>query len=147
MNDIASFSPFRITNRDFIKKFCSPHLKISCRFRVTIHLEAWGQDLQYNVLVWIKKISPIKFIVCVGFSAFFVAGINLAKNWCAMLIFFQIGDDILKWEQNFFFDFKLALLSKASKKYKLNYPPKCVGVDCNLSLFKLSTSDKFLRQK
>ena len=72
-----------------------------------------------------------------------MAGINLAKNWCAKLVFFQIGSDILKLGKNFFFDFK----SKASKKYKLNYPPKCVEVDCNLSLFKLSTSDKFLRQK
>ena len=63
-------------------------------------------------------------MACVGFSALLMAGINLAKNWCAkFFFFFQIGDDILKLEKIFFFDFKLALLSKASKKYKLNYPP------------------------
>ena len=53
----------------------------------------------------IKKFSPIKFIDCVGFSALLMAGIDLAKNWCAKLIFFQIGDDILKPEKHFFFLF------------------------------------------
>ena len=85
------------------------------------------------VLVCNKKFSPIKLIDFVGFSALLMVGINLAKNWCAKLISF--------------FYFKLALLRKASENYKLNYPPLYMGVDCNLSLFKLSTSDKFLRQK
>ena len=76
----------------------------------------------------IKIFSPIKFIDCVGFSALLMAGINLAKKLVCKVNFFQIGSDLLKPGKNLFFDFKLALLSKASKKYKLNYPPKCVGV-------------------
>ena len=74
------------------------------------HLEAWGQDLWYNVLLCNKKFHQLSSFDCVGFS---VLLINLAKNWCVKLIFFQTGSDILNPGKKFFFDFKLALLCYA----------------------------------
>ena len=37
-----------------------------------------------------KNFSPIRFIDCVQFSALIMVGMNLAKNWCAKLIFFKL---------------------------------------------------------
>ena len=51
MNNIANFSPLE-SPKGLHKNSVPQHLKISCRFRAKIHLEAWGQDLWvYDVLV------------------------------------------------------------------------------------------------
>ena len=84
MNNIANFSPFE-SPKGLHKNSVPQHLKISCCFRVTIHLEAWGQDVWvYDVLVCLynKNFSSIKFIDHVEFSVLLMVGITLAKNWC-----------------------------------------------------------------
>ena len=80
MNNFANFSPFE-SPKGLHKNSVPQHLKISCCFRATIHLEAWGQDVWvYDVLVCIKFFSPIKFIDRVGFFALLMVGITLAKK-------------------------------------------------------------------
>ena len=58
-----------------------------------------------------------------------MAGINLAKNWCAKLIFFQIGGDLLNWEKNSFLILNWLCFAKQSQfkikketRHKKNLP-------------------------
>ena len=68
--------------RDFIKKFsphCFPHLATSHILLLQSdlrHVEAWGQDLRYNVLLYNKKFHQLSSFDCVGFS---VLSINFFK--------------------------------------------------------------------
>ena len=84
MNNIASFSPFE-SPKGLIYKYSVPqHLKIPCRFRVTMYLEVWGQEDE-NVMYWFfnNNFTPIKFIDHVEFSVLLMVEMTLAKNWCA----------------------------------------------------------------
>ena len=88
MNNIANLSPFE-SPKGLRKKILFPN---TSRYLAALERQSilrHGVKMKYDVLVCIiiKKISPIKFIDCVGFSVLLMVEIPLAKNWYVKLIF------------------------------------------------------------
>ena len=99
-SDVVMMSQYHFRTLHYVKKMTWPlthcvmhwqHVTIkNCKNRCyddgiipQSHAGTHPCDMRCHICTGLyKKLSPIQFIDCIGFSALLITGINLVKNWC-----------------------------------------------------------------